>query len=239
MLLRRLQDHGHRGVGLFCHLLFDEFIKELGWIFDPDNLILTDPVGARQELQPRTGAVLAELIAHEGAIVDREQLMSVVWTETVVADDSLYRCVHQLRSAFASSEAAGPSITTIRNRGYRLEREPSVHSVPGSSAVPDRTPTPPTASLIRRHRRRPMPGILAFAAVASLLTAGIVSMAARPDAVDNPASPLLSVVFMDTLNEMPELEVRPAEADSILQGLRHMKPGFSWTSDTDSTTTHR
>src|SRR5262245_11128069 len=58
-----------------------------------------DPLSGRLEfdgdvrsLRPRTAACLAHLVRHAGRTVTKDELMSAVWPDAVVTEDSLVQC---------------------------------------------------------------------------------------------------------------------------------------------------
>jgi DNA-binding winged helix-turn-helix (wHTH) protein len=57
--------------------------------FDLRTRELRDSVGRRVALRPQTSHILGFLIAHEGELVTKEDLMNEVWQGTSVTDDSL------------------------------------------------------------------------------------------------------------------------------------------------------
>ncbi len=72
-----------------------------------------------QTLPPKTIMVLTELAKSQGKVVSHEQLMNVVWQNTVVSPNSLQRCITQLRKALADDSKH--IIKTHAKQGYSLE----------------------------------------------------------------------------------------------------------------------
>ena len=100
-------------------------------------------------LEPKIVDVLVYLAERAGSVVSRDDLMSEIWSDTVVLSDSLNRCISQIRSTFESGCEGAKIIETIRKRGYRLvadiryvdvSHQDSVHGV-NMSARSDRRPT--------------------------------------------------------------------------------------------------
>src|SRR5687768_6170554 len=78
-------------------------------------------------MRPKTFAVLTYLATHPGRLVSKEELLTAVWPNLVVTDDTLVQSIGELRRALGESGAR--LITTVPRRGYRFE---------GDEAPPDR-----------------------------------------------------------------------------------------------------
>jgi DNA-binding winged helix-turn-helix (wHTH) protein/TolB-like protein/Tfp pilus assembly protein PilF len=92
--------------------------------------------GKTVKLEPKTMALLRYLVERPQQVVSRDALLSAVWPDVVVGDDSLTQAVIKLRKALGDRADAPGYIQTIAKGGYRLvapvERsEPAV-----SAAVP-------------------------------------------------------------------------------------------------------
>lgn len=71
-------------------------------------------------LRPKSMQVLLELVAAGGDVVDRETLRNDVWPETLASDESLSRCIADVRRVLASQGDDNTYIETLPKRGYRL-----------------------------------------------------------------------------------------------------------------------
>lgn len=73
--------------------------------------------GAREiELRPKTFALLRHLLVNAGRLVPKEELIEAIWPNVIVTDDSLARCVSELRQAIGDAEQR--VIKTVPKRGY-------------------------------------------------------------------------------------------------------------------------
>ena len=70
----------------------------------------------RVELRPKSFDVLACLARNAGRVVTKDELMSAVWPGVVVTDESLTRCVSDIRQAMGDD--AQRLIKTVPRRGY-------------------------------------------------------------------------------------------------------------------------
>lgn len=80
------------------------------------------------ELRPKSFHVLEYLVENAGRLIAKEELIKAVWPNVVVTDESVTRCVSEVRSALDDSEQQ--IIRTVPRRGYVL-------AVPVAASVSD------------------------------------------------------------------------------------------------------
>jgi DNA-binding winged helix-turn-helix (wHTH) protein/tetratricopeptide (TPR) repeat protein len=90
-----------------------------GFVFDPANARL-EHAGEHIAIRPKMVALLAELVAHAGELVDKDELMNVVWPETAVTDSVLAGAVRDLRRILGDDPRQPRVIETVHRRGYRF-----------------------------------------------------------------------------------------------------------------------
>ncbi|WPB84232.1 winged helix-turn-helix domain-containing protein [Sediminicoccus rosea] len=113
-----------------------------GFVLDLNRGVLT--AEAREVvLRPKTTAVLAPLLAHAGQVVPREALVTAVWGDLAVTDDSLTQCVSEIRRALGADAAR--MLETHARRGYRMATRPRPSR--------QRRPPPPGGRAGRRWSR--------------------------------------------------------------------------------------
>jgi TolB-like protein/DNA-binding winged helix-turn-helix (wHTH) protein/tetratricopeptide (TPR) repeat protein len=74
--------------------------------------------GADVELRPLAFDALAHLVRHAGHVVTKDELIAAVWPGLVVTDDSIARCISDIRRALGDVEQR--IIKTVPRRGYTL-----------------------------------------------------------------------------------------------------------------------
>lgn len=74
----------------------------------------------RITLRPKAYAVLSHLLSHPGVLVTKEQLLQVVWQDTLVSEAVLKDCIRQLREALGDHAKDSQFIQTVHRRGYRF-----------------------------------------------------------------------------------------------------------------------
>lgn len=89
-------------------------------IFDSEANLLIGP-RRRIQLEHRVVQLLRVLAAQPGHAVHRNTLMTHVWTDVVVSDDSLTKAVSELRKALRAAGYDGSGIVTIPKQGYLLD----------------------------------------------------------------------------------------------------------------------
>src|SRR5689334_20028018 len=97
---------------------------------DLERLCLCGPLG-EVELRPKSFEVLRYLAEHPGRVISKEELIAAVWPGVIVTDDSLIRCISEVRRAIADEEQA--IIKTVPRRGYLFQAEVSARTVAGES----------------------------------------------------------------------------------------------------------
>src|SRR5262245_14581372 len=85
---------------------------------DLDRLCVFGP-GGRAELRPKSFEVLRYLVEHEGRVVGKEELIKAVWPNVTVTDESLTRCISEVRRALG--DGSQQIIKTVPKRGYLVD----------------------------------------------------------------------------------------------------------------------
>src|SRR5580658_928704 len=70
------------------------------------------------ELRPKSFHVLRYLVGHAGRLVAKEELLQAVWPNVTASDESLTRCISDVRTALRDGESR--IIKTVPRRGYRF-----------------------------------------------------------------------------------------------------------------------
>ena len=163
---------GHSGAE--CFTLGD-------WAIDPLGNAVTSGKVIRH-LEPMTMRVLLRLVDSAEAVVLRDDLLDDVWgARADTSDDSLTRCISQLRRAFGDSARNPRYIQTIPKRGYRL-MQPAMRRRSGE----------PLASKAPRKRNQPASFTLASVILGFAMIVGYLydrSSAASPGTAAGPGAP--------------------------------------------------
>jgi DNA-binding winged helix-turn-helix (wHTH) protein len=114
-------------------------------------------------LRPKVFDILLVLIENRGHLVDKEQLMSLVWTEQFVEEGNINKNISMLRRALGEGDNGQQFIETVPKRGYRFIAD--VRQVNDDEAPPSQSTPAPT----RRFDRHWVP----FLVVPTLLIAAV------------------------------------------------------------------
>src|SRR5262245_54892108 len=111
---------------------------------DLARLCLSGPKG-ELELRPKSFEVLRYLAEHPGRVISKEEMIAAVWPGVIVTDDSLVRCISEVRRAIGDEEQA--TIKTVPRRGYLFQALVTARPAPGEHFTVD-------AALIESSRAR-------------------------------------------------------------------------------------
>ena len=76
--------------------------------------------GREIRLRPKSFQTLRYLHERHGRLVTKDELLSAVWPDTFVSDDSLTQCIREIRHALGDSNRQ--RLKTVPRRGFILER---------------------------------------------------------------------------------------------------------------------
>jgi TolB-like protein/DNA-binding winged helix-turn-helix (wHTH) protein len=106
---------------------FDEFTLDL------DRGALIDS-GADVKLRPKSFEMLSYLVQRQGLLVPKDELLDVIWGQTVVTEGSITQCIKDIRSAL--HDTSRQKILTIPRRGFIFDLPLTSN---GGGTVPDAT----------------------------------------------------------------------------------------------------
>jgi DNA-binding winged helix-turn-helix (wHTH) protein/tetratricopeptide (TPR) repeat protein len=92
-------------------------------------------------LRPKSFELLRYLVENAGRLVSKDELVAAIWRKVFVSDDSLARCVSDVRQALGDD--ALHIIKTVRGRGYLLTSPVSVSVLGPAVSISTETWIPP------------------------------------------------------------------------------------------------
>ena len=124
--------------------------------------------GAEVELRPLALDALGLLVRNAGRVVTKDEMIAAVWPGLVVTDDSVARCISDIRRALGDVEQR--IIKTVPRRGYTL----AVAAIPVQTAAAptDRAPAPTEAT--KGPGRPPVRPVVVGAVVVAALGALLI-----------------------------------------------------------------
>lgn len=111
---------------------FDQYTLDL------DRMCVLGPAG-RIELRPKSYEVLHYLVEHAGRVVTKAEVIKAVWPDVIVTDESLTRCISEVRRALCD-DGSERIIRTLPKRGYVFDVTVTAVGAPGRGAAPRGAP---------------------------------------------------------------------------------------------------
>ena len=102
----------------FSSQMRQEQVRLPSHLIDLEADELRSATGEQVDLRPRSLAVLRLLAENAGRLVRKDEIIAEVWGDVVVTDDSLIRCVADIRKAIGDRERR--IVRTVPRRGYLL-----------------------------------------------------------------------------------------------------------------------
>ena len=96
---------------------FDEFRV------DTAKRVLTKGDGEQIPLTPKVFDTLLYLIRHGGKVIEKEELMREIWTDSIVEENNLNQNISILRRVFGEKPGEQRFIVTVAGHGYRFVPE--------------------------------------------------------------------------------------------------------------------
>ena len=107
---------------------FDSFVLD-----EKEKVLLRD--GERVPLTPKALEMLIVLVSNAGLVLEKEELMEIVWPDTFVEEANLAVNISMLRRALGEMPGGGQYIGTLPRRGYRFAASVRIFSTPAQSSV--------------------------------------------------------------------------------------------------------
>ena len=96
---------------------FDEFR------LDTSKRLLTKAGGEQVALTPKVFDTLVYLVRHAGKVVEKDELMREIWSDSVVEENNLNQNISILRRIFGEKPGEQRFIVTVPGHGYRFVPE--------------------------------------------------------------------------------------------------------------------
>ena len=104
-----------------------------GFRLEADHLLFFRD-GEQLPHTPKVIETLLALVERRGDVVSTDQLMQIIWPDTVVEESNLSQNLYILRKALGTASSGQPFIETLRRRGYRFTGDVTVTFAPTASA---------------------------------------------------------------------------------------------------------
>ncbi len=165
--------------------------------------------GRRVRIEPRAFELLALLARERGRLVEKDEILAVVWSGAAVTDNALTRAVARVRRALGDAAREPRFVETVHARGYRFLAEVEVVE-PGA-------PAPAAGSRASSRGWRWVAASLGLVLAAAALA---VSLAARRPGPAGSAMPAAGALDPSRVAVLPlENLGRAADDDYLVEGL--------------------
>jgi DNA-binding winged helix-turn-helix (wHTH) protein/TolB-like protein/Flp pilus assembly protein TadD len=91
-----------------------------GFLLNADKRLLFRENGAVVPLMPKAFEILLHLAERAGTVVEKDELMSSVWPNTIVEENNLTQNISALRRALGEKHRENRFIATVPGRGYKF-----------------------------------------------------------------------------------------------------------------------
>lgn len=168
-----------------------------GFVLDPNRGELRGPDGSAIRLRPKAFELLKFLLANNNRVVGKEELMETVWPGIYVAEDSLFQCIREIRTALG--DAQRQMIKVVSGRGYVFAVDVSTkRDGPDPNSTTDEKPASENASAVDlngpRHPFR-IGRISVFAALGILcVIVAVLALVTFPDRLGDIFKPSRSAI---------------------------------------------
>jgi hypothetical protein len=92
-------------------------LRFAGFELDQQRAELRRPDGCQIKLRPKTLEMLQLFAANTGRVLSKQELMEAVWPNIHVAEDSLFQCIREVRSALGDDRRQMIRVVSGGRRG--------------------------------------------------------------------------------------------------------------------------
>src|ERR1700732_4313264 len=116
--------------------------------------------GVERALRPKSFALLRHFVENPGRLIDRDEIMHVVWPGVFVSDDSIAQCVRDIRRALGHD--GQQLLRTLHRRGYLLTAEAARGNEQPAAAVEGLSYAAPLSAVALALPEKPSIAVLPF-----------------------------------------------------------------------------
>jgi TolB-like protein/DNA-binding winged helix-turn-helix (wHTH) protein/Tfp pilus assembly protein PilF len=172
---------------------------------DSGKRLLLNGGGEAISLTPKIFDTLLYLVSHYGTVVDKDELMSAIWPDTIVEENNLNKNISVLRRVLGEHPGEHRYIVTVPGIGYKFVadvRAITVEKVPETSNNGGRT------EALSEPRRKRWPSKKSAFAAAGVIAAIAIAVFAFGYSYFNNQRQIDSIAVMPFVNDSgnPELE---------------------------------
>jgi DNA-binding winged helix-turn-helix (wHTH) protein/TolB-like protein/Flp pilus assembly protein TadD len=87
---------------------------------DAEKRLLLKGVGEVVSLMPKAFDTLLYLVRHRGKVIEKDELLSAIWSDTIVEENNLTQNISILRRVFGEKPGENRFIATVPGKGYKF-----------------------------------------------------------------------------------------------------------------------
>lgn len=168
-------------------------------------------------LQPKTFEVLRFFVCNSGRLIEKDELFRAVWPGVIVTENSLTRCIKDLRKALGDDATHPRYIETIARKGYRFAVTPQAVAdndelSPNASTQADFVATavhhsaPQTRPPAHGQARSVQRAFLIVTAVGIIAAVAIMIFRREAEPIQSTPVPAIAVLPFANLSSEPETQ---------------------------------
>jgi DNA-binding winged helix-turn-helix (wHTH) protein/tetratricopeptide (TPR) repeat protein len=204
-------------------------LRFAGFELDESRAELRGADGVPIRLRPKSFTMLTLFVASAGRVLSKPELMQAVWSNVHVAEDSLFQCVREIRTALGDDDRR--LIKLVSGRGYLFDAEVTqvaravagvadAADVAGGETVLADAPDPamPTAVVPKVGGRRFSLRVAVAVALRAALGLAVAAGVMRPQVVTR-SLPTVAVTIVDASGDGPTAAMAANVAGDVIDGL--------------------
>lgn len=192
-----------------------------GFRADRAKRLVFDERGEPLHLMPKAVEILFYLIENAGKVVEKDELMSNIWPDTIVEENNLTQNISALRRALGEKHRENRFIATVPGRGYKFVAQ--VHQIDSnqnerSTSIRENVDEPPPICETAANRRPWLIGLSALILIAIVATSFVVYRD-RLDAAAEPIDSIAVLPFKPITAENRDEALEVGMADTLISKL--------------------
>ena len=97
-----------------------------GFLVDSEKRLLRKTAGGPIALTPKVFDTLHYLVSHAGQVIEKDELMSAIWQDTIVEENNLNKNISTLRRVLGENPGEHRYIATVPGTGYKFVADVSI-----------------------------------------------------------------------------------------------------------------
>ena len=93
------------------------------FFLDAEKRLLRGSAGGTIPLTPKAFDTLHYLVSHSGKVIEKDELMSAIWPDTIVEENNLNKNISTLRRVLGENPSEHRFIATVPGKGYKFVAE--------------------------------------------------------------------------------------------------------------------